>query len=299
MDIRKTYFNALPTRAIYMRLPKEMGMPPDVVARQVRCVYGTRDAGKSWEDTYTLAMENMGFTAGTSNPCVFGNEEKQLMCVVHGDNFTTLGLDEDLNEFEQTLQENFEIKIRGRLGEGCPGPQEIRMLNRIVSITEEGLTYEADPRHTDLLLSSLNLDGSNSSTTPWIKPTDRNDFALKADEPQGDPMLEYADPSKVIASICAGEFEVNEPTDKAHNESMNRAYRQCIENDDPWIAEGECGLWIQKQNQPQDLLRSSSRPSHAIHSGQICQWEDVFTFRLMAKWAPDIGSPLDWHRRIL
>ena len=69
------------------------------------------------------------------------------MCVVHGDDFTTLGLDEDLNEFEQALQENFEIKIRGRLGEGCPGPQEIRILNRVVSITEEGLTYEADPRH--------------------------------------------------------------------------------------------------------------------------------------------------------
>ena len=44
VDVRKAYFNALPERAIYMRLPKEMGFPPSTIARQVRCVYGTRDA---------------------------------------------------------------------------------------------------------------------------------------------------------------------------------------------------------------------------------------------------------------
>ena len=46
VDIRKAYFNALPERAIFMRLPREMGLPPNTFARQVRCVYGTRDAGK-------------------------------------------------------------------------------------------------------------------------------------------------------------------------------------------------------------------------------------------------------------
>ena len=46
VDIRKAYFNAMPERAIFMRLTKEMGLPPNTVARQVRCVYGARDAGK-------------------------------------------------------------------------------------------------------------------------------------------------------------------------------------------------------------------------------------------------------------
>ena len=109
IDVRKAYFNAVPTRAIYMRLPKEMGLPPDTVARQVRCVYGTRDAGKLWEDHYTLVMEGLGFRAGTSDPCVFFNEARNLTCVVHGDDFTTLGLDEDLDRFEKSLQESFEI----------------------------------------------------------------------------------------------------------------------------------------------------------------------------------------------
>ena len=59
VDIRKAYFNALPERAIFMRVPKEMGLPPNTVARQVRCVYGTRDAGKLWEDTYMQVLEGL------------------------------------------------------------------------------------------------------------------------------------------------------------------------------------------------------------------------------------------------
>ena len=71
VDIRKAYFNAIPDRAMYMNLHKEMGLSPDLVARQVRCVYGTRDAGKLREDTYTQAMEHAGFVTGIANPCVF------------------------------------------------------------------------------------------------------------------------------------------------------------------------------------------------------------------------------------
>ena len=73
-----------------------------------------------------MVMESLGFKAGVSNPGIFYNEERQLMCVVHGDDFTTLGLDDDLDFFEKKLQESFEIKIRGRLGEGCEGANEIR-----------------------------------------------------------------------------------------------------------------------------------------------------------------------------
>ena len=58
------------------------------------------------------------------------------MVVVHGDEFTTLGLDGDIEWFEGKDQESFEMKIRGHLGEGCPGPPVIRILNRVVSVDE-------------------------------------------------------------------------------------------------------------------------------------------------------------------
>ena len=123
VDIRKAYFNAIPERAIYMKLPKEMGLSPDLVARQVRCVYGTCDAGKLWEDTHTQAMEHAGLISGSADPCVFYHKVRDITIVVHGDDFTALGTDSDLDWYENRLKDNFEIQIRGRLSEGCTGPQ--------------------------------------------------------------------------------------------------------------------------------------------------------------------------------
>ena len=97
VDIRKAYFNGIPERAIYMKLPPEMGLGPNVVARQVRCVYGTRDAGRIWEDTYTQVLVNIGFEIGKSNPCVFYHPGKDITIVVHGDDFTALAGDPELD----------------------------------------------------------------------------------------------------------------------------------------------------------------------------------------------------------
>ena len=81
-----------------------------------------------------------------ANPCVLYHRVKDIIIVVHGDDFPALGADVDLDWHEQTLPELCEIKLRSCLGEGCPGPQEIRILNRVVSVDSNGLTYEADPR---------------------------------------------------------------------------------------------------------------------------------------------------------
>ena len=79
------------------------------------------------------------------------------MLAVHGDDFTTLGLDEDTD-----LQESSQIKIRGRLGEGCPWPQEKWIINRAASVNEPGLSHQADPRHCDYLMNSLTLHRHSS-----------------------------------------------------------------------------------------------------------------------------------------
>ena len=71
VDIRKAYFNGLPTRSLYIRLPMELGLPRDVVGRLVRCCYGTRDAGQIWEDCYVHALESLGFMQGSASPCSF------------------------------------------------------------------------------------------------------------------------------------------------------------------------------------------------------------------------------------
>ena len=60
-DITKAYFNAKPSRYLFVRLPKEMGLPSNHVGHLLRCCYGTRDAGSLWEELYTSALIAMGF----------------------------------------------------------------------------------------------------------------------------------------------------------------------------------------------------------------------------------------------
>ena len=104
-----------------MTLPRELGLPGHWVGRQVRCVYGTRDAGAIWEDTYRDLLESIGFTSGKSSPCVFHHADRDISTVVHGDDFTSLGSDEALTWMETEMSKNFELKLRGRLGRGSEG----------------------------------------------------------------------------------------------------------------------------------------------------------------------------------
>ena len=182
IDIRKAYFNGIPKRPVYMRFPKELGLPTNAVGKLVRCAYGTRDAGAIWEDTYRGALEDMGFQSGVASPCCFFHPGRNISLVVHGDDFTSLGIGGDLDWLEKELALHFELKIRGRIGEDCQGPQHIRILNRIVTLTKDGLMYEADPRHVDLLASSLGLTAANAVLTPGVKDPNPDYNASKANE---------------------------------------------------------------------------------------------------------------------
>ena len=223
VDIRKAYFNGIPRRKVYMDLPKEMGLGKDYVARQVRCVYGTRDAGSIWEDCYRDALEGMGFTSGISSPCVFWHRERNISVVVHGDDFNALGVAEQLNWYEEQLKLHFEIKIRGRMGEGgdC---NEIKILNRILRLTPSGLTYEADPRHVDLLASSMGLCEANKVSTPGTKDPVADYDAAKTEEVSFTGEFGHVDASSdnmVRPVIC------NMDVDEKHvrfNESLVETY---------------------------------------------------------------------------
>ena len=189
LDVKKAYFNGIPKRDVYMQLPRELGLPSHFVAKQVRCVYGTRDAGAIWEDTYRAAFEGAGFVSGVASPCCFFHPQKGLSVVVHGDDITTLGKDVDLDWLWERLSKSFELKFRGRIGVGKSGSNDMRILNRVVEIHKDGVHYEADPRHVDLLTNSLGLTNANSVLTPGIKEHVADYETVKVNESQHCPKV--------------------------------------------------------------------------------------------------------------
>ena len=44
--------------------------------------------------------------------------------------------------------------------------REMRILNRIVRGTGDGITYEADPRHAEIIVESMGLENANSVAAP-------------------------------------------------------------------------------------------------------------------------------------
>eukprot|EP00959_Pyramimonas_sp_CCMP1952_P012601 266299-Pyramimonas_sp.AAC.1 len=60
-------------------------------------MYGTRDAASNWEDCYMDFAIKVGFKSGVASPCVFMHETRALCITVHGDDFTLLGGDLDLD----------------------------------------------------------------------------------------------------------------------------------------------------------------------------------------------------------
>ncbi len=112
-------------------------------------------------------MLEAGFRQGSYSACVFYREQKNVRVVVHGEDFTVLGPSKSLAWFRGVAQQRMEVKFNGRLERGKPGAA--RILNRIVTVTENGLEYEADQRHAEILIRDMGIDESSKGVvTPGV-----------------------------------------------------------------------------------------------------------------------------------
>ena len=58
----------------------------------------------------------LGFEKGKGSPCIFHHTDRNMTTVVHGDDFTILGHEEDLDWLRTQIVERFEVKFNARLG---------------------------------------------------------------------------------------------------------------------------------------------------------------------------------------
>ena len=108
-------------------------------------------------------LRGLDFTQGKSSPCVFRCKSRDLSVVIHGDDFTLLGPHDQLNWFTLQLSDKFQVKMRGIMGPDEGDVKEMRLLNRIVRWLPDGIRYEADQRHAEILIQQLGLGGQSRS----------------------------------------------------------------------------------------------------------------------------------------
>ena len=147
---------------MFVQLPDEDDLEGHCGRLQVS-MYGTRDAAASWEAEYTQGLIEDGFSPSIATPCSFYNEEQDIRCVVHGDDFTFLGTDGALTWIQKSMQACYEVKVRGRLGPQPKDDKIIRILNRVVEWTPQGIRYEGDQRHAEIIVREMGLSPTNAT----------------------------------------------------------------------------------------------------------------------------------------
>jgi hypothetical protein len=171
-DVSRAYFHAPAVRDVFVEIIDEDREAGD----EAKCgwlnvsMYGTRDAASNWESKYQSVLKGKGFTMGRSNPCVFLHKEKDIRTVVHGDDFTSEGDITQLKWMQRGLEEKFALKTK-IMGSHPDLLKELKILNRMVRWEREGITYEADDKHSATIVKDLNLEHCKATSTPGDKST--------------------------------------------------------------------------------------------------------------------------------
>jgi len=179
IDATKAHVNGKCEVDAFIDLPEEI-QEAGKCAKLNFWLYGMRPAARAWEDTYSNKLVEYGFVQGVSAPTVFFHKEKNMECVVHGDDFTILGFEEDLDDLALAMGSWFEIKVRGKIGPEVGDNKEMTILNRTITWEEWGIKIVADPKHAERLIDFFGLE-ENSSTVVSIGKKDTDD-KLEDDE---------------------------------------------------------------------------------------------------------------------
>ena len=135
-------------------------------------MYGTRDAPQIWAQVVQDAMENVGYKQSAYQPAVYYHPEKDVVVVVHVDDFLVTGDGEMLEALYHELSKKFEIK---RKMLSLDDDRETTYLNRTLRITESGVEITGDKKHSDILLKEWGLqDMSKEVNTPSLKELEDN-----------------------------------------------------------------------------------------------------------------------------
>ena len=170
-DVSRAFFHAKACRDVYVQLADEGKVPGD----EGKCgtlnfsMYGTRDAAQNWAKEYADMLVSIGFTQGKASPCVFYHKEKGIRTFVHGDDYVSSAMPIQLEWLNRQLERRYQIKTPW-LGPGDDHQREIEILNRIVGWDSlRGITFEADPRHVEIIINQLKLGDAKAVATLGAK----------------------------------------------------------------------------------------------------------------------------------
>ena len=169
VDVRRAYFYAEPLPKTFVELPDyfDIDTRTRCCGKLRRCLYGTRQAARSWQREIEKGIKAAGMVIGEMSKCSFKSLCGKLVGVVHGDDILLSGPRSLVDAVRNSLRKRYEIREQ-MLGAGPKDASEIIMLNRRVQWTEAGIRISPDPRHVKDIIEELGLEGAKPADTPLI-----------------------------------------------------------------------------------------------------------------------------------
>lgn len=127
LDVTKAHLAPTCDQEVFVELPEEAGVEEDERGKLILWLYGCRPAAQAWEEHYSKLLSEHGFNRLQTAPVAFSHGSHALMGLLHGDDSTFVGPDQDLDFVLKVLQGQYELKDRGRLGLGSRNKRNIEM----------------------------------------------------------------------------------------------------------------------------------------------------------------------------
>ena len=183
-DVSRAYFYAKVRRPVWVELPEEDKTQEDRekghVGRLHLSMYGTREAAQNWQEEVSDHLMTIGFKKGKANPCMYFHEKRDIASLVHGDDYVSTGVEENLRWLEAELAKKFAIKTTVA-GHNAGLASEVKALNRIMRATPRGWEFEGDQRHGELIVEETGMKSAKGVSTAG-----EDDSKRKEDEPKMD-----------------------------------------------------------------------------------------------------------------
>ena len=200
-DVSRAYLYAPAVRPVYVKIVGEDLEPGD----KNRCgklsvsMHGTRDAALHWHHHCKGNLETLGFNRGMASPCIFNHTDTGLKPFVHGDDYALSGREEQFTRFGEQMGKQYESEINV-LGPQLGQERHVSILNRVLTIAsdqgDEMVTYEADPRHAEIIISEFDLDQAKLLTTLVVQDE------MSLEEYGESPILELANATQYESLVA-------------------------------------------------------------------------------------------------
>ena len=182
LDVKSAFLYGKMKRNVYIELPTQdrYSMYPDMVGHLEKAMYGTRDAPLIWQEEVRRVMGELGFEASMHQPAVYHHPGRDMDVVVHVDDFLCTGSDPDLKWLFEELKKSFELTAT-RVGPNHE--HEVKYLNRTIRWGTEGLEWEGDVKHSEILVREWGMQDCKTMDIPMTKDVaDKLGDGKEADE---------------------------------------------------------------------------------------------------------------------